>query len=81
MKTKIFNFVLPVFAILLAVGFAFATEANIVSQTAYYNHPILGAQSTTVGDECQPDNANPCTFNGQQLYQEQELATPLKRPI
>lgn len=79
MKTKIFKFVLPVFAILLAVGFAFATEATIVSQTAYYDHPILGVQSTMVGDECDLEGEINCQFNGFQLYAEPTLVSPLRK--
>ncbi|TXG39574.1 DUF6520 family protein [Seonamhaeicola maritimus] len=79
MKSKVFKFILPAFALLLAVGFAFAAEDNYVSQTAYYNHPILGVQSVIIGDECQPSGAISCEFNGHQLYQEASLTTPLRK--
>jgi len=79
MKTKIFKFMLPVFAMLLAVGFAFATEVKTVSQTAYYNHPTAGWQSVVTGDECQDQSGFACTFNGFQLYKEMSTATPLRK--
>ncbi|MCK7591278.1 DUF6520 family protein [Subsaxibacter sp. CAU 1640] len=80
MKTKIFKFMLPVFAMLLAVGFAFATDVKTVSQTAYYNHPTLGVQSITIGDECQVQSGIDCKFNGLQLYREMALVNKLRKP-
>lgn len=79
MKTKIFKFMLPVFAMLLAVGFAFATEVKTMSQTAYYNHPITGWQSVVIGNECQDRSGFECKFNGYQLYKEMSTATPLRK--
>lgn len=72
---------LPAFAIVLAIGLAFATESDTPSQTAYYQHPILGVQSTTVGDECFFGSEFPCTYNGYQLYKEPELINDLRKDL
>ena len=46
MKSKILKFVLPAFAILLAVSLSFATVNNAPSQTGYYDDPFIpGVQS------------------------------------
>ncbi len=79
MKTKIFKFILPIFAMLLAVGFAFATDVKTVSQTAYYNHPVLGVQSVTIGDECKVQSGFNCEFNGYPLFKEMALVNQLRK--
>ncbi|MGV8815350.1 MAG: DUF6520 family protein [Gelidibacter sp.] len=79
MKTKVLKFVLPVFAILLAVSFAFATETIPVSQIGYYNHPISGWQEVNVGMECQPQAGINCTFNDFQLYKDKSTSFPLRK--
>lgn len=79
MITKFFKFVLPVFAVLLAVSFAFSTETKPVDQEAYYFHPISGWQQVTVGLECQDQAGTNCTFNNFQLYKEMSTATPLRK--
>lgn len=69
MKTKKIKFVLPVFAILLAVGFAFSTESKVVERDAYYNIPgTANWEKTTVGEECFTLGAIKCEFFGHQLY-------------
>ena len=68
MKKHLLKIVLPAFAILLAVGLAFATEERPVFRTAYYNIPGDGWHSTTVGEECQVQGGNPCMFDEYQLY-------------
>ena len=69
MKTKKNKFVLPVFAMLLAAGFAFASESKVVERDAYYNIPgTANWGHTTVGEECYTGGAVPCKFLGQQLY-------------
>lgn len=78
MKTTFFKHVLPAFAILMAVGLAFAAEDLSVDKTAYYQGPN-GIMSVTVGDDCVPNGAIQCTFDGFQLYQEPSLSTELGR--
>lgn len=78
MKTSFFKIVLPAFAILLAVGLAFATETGTVSQTAYYQHPD-GVMSVTISDDCEPYGQIDCKYFGNQLYAEPSLSTPLGR--
>lgn len=68
MKSNFLKLVLPAFAILLAVGLAFATEDTPVFRTAYYHIPNDDWYSTTVGEECQVQGGNPCMFEEYQLY-------------
>jgi len=68
MKTNLLKLVLPAFAIILAVGLAFATEDSPVLQEAYYYHPISGWQTVMVGDNCTNIGEIPCTQDGYQLY-------------
>lgn len=81
MKTKIFKFVLPVFALLMAVSFAFATQSSTVAQTAYYFHPVLGWQSVIIGDDCQDQAGNNCFIGSYQLYKDMSTSTPLRRVV
>lgn len=80
MKTRFLKLVLPAFAILLAVGLAFATESNTVSQVAYYQSPS-GVMQVTVSNECIPEGQINCTYFGYQLYAEPSLSTPLGRNL
>lgn len=75
MKIRIFKSVLPLFAFILAIGLAFATEAP-VAQTGYYFDPSTG-QIESVLVECNSTSNIRCEFNGQQVYAEPELMTPL----
>ncbi len=77
MKTKVFKFVLPVFALFLAVSFAFAAEESNTAQTGYYNHPILGVQS--IMTDCPRDGVDPCKFGAFPVYADQSLTIPLKK--
>lgn len=82
MKTKFLKLVLPAFAIMMAIGLAFATEDKVVVRDAYYNIP--GTQNwehTTVEDECYSGGSNACLFMGQQLYSEPDFSsTELSKP-
>ncbi len=77
MKTKFLKFILPAFAIMMAIGLAFASEAETASRIGYYDHPIFGVQSAMVSDDCNPGGAVLCKFNGYQLYDEPSLSTEL----
>ena len=79
MKTKFLKFILPAFAIMMAIGLAFASEAETVYQTAYYNHPALGWQSVTAEADCGAMGDIPCTFNGNQLYAQPSYNSTLLR--
>jgi hypothetical protein len=70
MKSNFLKLVLPAFAIFMAVGLAFATEDNIVDQTAYYLHPDDGWQPIMVEDACFNGGSTPCEIEGLQLYAE-----------
>lgn len=82
MKSSFLKIVLPAFAILLAVGLAFATEDKIVVRDAYYNIP--GTQNwghTTVEDACYSGGSNACMYLEQQLYSEPSFgSTELRKP-
>ena len=77
MKSNFLKLVLPAFAILLAVGLAFATEDSIVDRPAYYFQPGQGWQSTTVEDACDADGDDPCTYGPMnlQLYSAKDFGS------
>lgn len=77
MKSKIFRFVLPAFALFLAVSFAFATEANNTVTTQYYDHPILGAQEVPISLDCPTEGTTTCKYNGFNVYADQGLSISL----
>lgn len=81
MKTRFFKFILPVFAMLVAVSFAFATDTTSEAQTAYYFHPTLGWQSVVIGDDCQDQAGIACKIGAFQLYQDMSTSTPLRRAV
>lgn len=79
MKTKVFKFILPAFALLLAVSFAFATEdSNATSMVAYYYHPVLGVQQTTTN--CPDFGGQICKHGPYTLYSDPGLTSVIKRP-
>jgi hypothetical protein len=81
MKAKFFKLLLPAFAILMAVGLAFATEDERTVQEAHYFLPGQGWQSTMVEDDCFQGNNLPCEINGIQLYSEPDFASiALRKP-
>ncbi|WP_299780521.1 DUF6520 family protein [uncultured Formosa sp.] len=74
MKTKILKSVLPVFAMVLAAGLAFANDANTFSDPDYYNNPLIpGVQVITSGVDCPTSGKNPCLYNGFQVYDDMNL--------
>ena len=80
MKTSFFKTVLSAFAIILAVGFAFATEDLPVFKTAYYQGPN-GIMTTSVGNDCVRDGAIQCTYDGFQLYEDPALTHELGKNL
>ncbi|MBU2902956.1 DUF6520 family protein [Maribacter dokdonensis] len=72
MKTKVFKFMFPAVAIVMAVGLAFAAGDLPVFKTAYYQGPN-GIMTTSVGDDCVRDGAISCTYDGFQLYEDPGL--------
>ena len=79
MKTRILKIVLPVFAILLAVSFAFAAETTTEAKTAYFFHPVLGWQSVAIGDDCNKPAGEACKIGTFQLYGDRSTSNPLHR--
>jgi|26BtaG_2_1085354.scaffolds.fasta_scaffold00196_6 hypothetical protein len=79
MKTNFFKTVIAVFAILLAVSFAFAKESLPEAKTAYYFHPTLGWQSVVIGDDCKDQSGINCFIGPFQLYKDMSTSTPLRR--
>ncbi|TMU50749.1 DUF6520 family protein [Flagellimonas algicola] len=78
MKTKILKFILPAFAIIMAVGLAFATDESNATQTGYYNHPILGVQS--ISTDCPDFGTVQCMEGPYQVFKDQNLTIPLYEP-
>ena len=76
MKTKIFKFVLPAFAILLAVSFAFATEADAFLNTGFIEGPSGPIQ---VQVDCKSEIQEPCLYLGQQVYEHENYTSPLRK--
>lgn len=74
MKKHLLKIVLPAFAIVMAVGLAFATEDQVVERNAYYNIPgTQNWEQVTVADECYTGGNNACEYLGQQLYTEPDF--------
>jgi len=80
MKKHLLKIVLPAFAIVMAVGLAFATEESNLPQTGYYNHPTFGLQ--TIETDCLDSGEEPCMVDDQYpVYKNQGLSIPLyERP-
>lgn len=76
MKTKVFKPILPIFAILLAVGFAFATEADAFLNTGYIQGP---SGPIEVQVDCKSEIPDLCLFNNQQVYEDQGLTIPMRK--
>ncbi|MDC6406313.1 MULTISPECIES: DUF6520 family protein [Maribacter] len=76
MKRSFLKIVLPAFAIIMAVGLAFATEETTVPAQGHYLDPINGWQTVTVDPECIPNGEDLCTYEGFQLYAEQSETSP-----
>ncbi len=69
MKSNFLKLVLPAFAILLAVGLAFATEDKTILQIAHYYDTVDQEwKSATAEEGCGEDGENPCLYDGYQLY-------------
>lgn len=75
MKTKVFKFILPAFALLLAVSFAFATEESNATTTGYYLHPILGVQP--ISTDCPETGIDVCMEGPYQVFKDQNLSIEL----
>ncbi|MDF0716067.1 DUF6520 family protein [Muricauda sp. 334s03] len=81
MKSYFLKLVLPAFAILLAVGLAFATENERVAQEAHYFLPGQGWQTVMVEDDCGASGNEACEYNGIQLYSERDFGSiALRKP-
>lgn len=81
MKAKFFKLLLPAFAILMAVGLAFATENENVVQEAYYFLPGVGWQTVMVEENCSDEGTVPCEINGNQLYSQPDFGSIALRKI
>lgn len=73
MKTSLFKIVLPAFAILLAVGLAFATEESNLSYTGYIDSPSGDQQIQT---DCPDTGQNLCFEGPYQVFNDIELTDP-----
>ncbi|NYJ27825.1 DUF6520 family protein [Allomuricauda sp. ARW1Y1] len=75
MKKSFLKIVLPAFAIIMAVGLAFATEEDNSTQTGYYDHPILGVQP--IQTDCLVTGQVLCMEGQWQVFKDPELSIPL----
>lgn len=74
MKSKILKFVLPAFAILLAVSLSFATVINMPSQIGYYDDPFETEVQTITTDCTKQNPGDQCeTVEGYLLYDTDDL--------
>lgn len=76
MKTKWLKALLPAIAIMLAVGFAFATEQKSsedgVLATGYI---YQSGQCVSAPKNCNNESTTLCTFNGNQVYRFRDSST------
>ena len=79
MKKSILKIVLPAFALLLAIGIAFATEESNSVMTAYYENPLTGEAEETTTD-CPDSGQFLCKQGPYQLYSDIGLTQKIKRP-
>ncbi|MEC7264112.1 MAG: DUF6520 family protein [Bacteroidota bacterium] len=77
MKSNFLKLVLPAFAMLLAVGLAFATEDSNIPQTGYYNHPLYGAQPVPGGVDCITNGTTRCTYGEYEVFADEGLSIKL----
>ncbi|MCX2681898.1 DUF6520 family protein [Galbibacter sp. EGI 63066] len=76
MKTKVLKSILPVFAILLVVGFAFATEADAFLNTGYIQGP---SGPIEVQVDCESEIPDACLYLDQQVFEDPEYTTPMTK--
>ena len=81
MRSNFLKLVLPAFAILLAVGLAFATEDTTVFQDAHYYDAVDQEwKSATADAGCGEIGNTPCQYLGYQLYSSPSFgSTPLRK--
>lgn len=80
MKSKILKFVLPAFAILLAVSLSFATVNNAPSQTGYYDDPFIPGVQSTSTNCTKMGTGDLCRVGIYQLYDAVDLDGELRQP-
>jgi|GEM_PF-635856 len=74
MKTKVLKSVLPIAAIVFAIGLAFATEAENVITTGYYLHPTFGVQQVPGGVNCPTEGDEYCIYDDQyEVFADEDL--------
>lgn len=76
MKKHLLKIVLPAFAILLAVGLAFANEADSFLETGYIQGPSGPIQ---VQVDCKSQIQDPCIYLGQQVYENPDYTKPMRK--
>ena len=78
MKSKKIKFILPAFALLLAVSFAFATEAITENRQGFISTPS-GPMEVPGGVDCDSTTDDACLYLGQQVHGNIELSDPLQK--
>lgn len=74
MKTKMFKLILPIFAMLLAVGFAFASEGINQTQSGYVDTPFGPKHIQT---DCVDDGTVQCMLGDYFVFKDIGLSDPL----
>lgn len=76
MKTKVFKAILPLFAMVMAVGMAFATKSFDTNRPGYILTPT-GPMEVPGGVYCDTQVNAPCLYLGQQVFADKEGNIPL----
>ena len=79
MKTKVLNFVMPVFVFIMAIGLAFATE-KVDDQTGFYYDPGLD-DVIEVSVDCDSSDIEQCEVDGNPVFAERSLDTPILKTM
>ncbi|AYN67531.1 hypothetical protein D1013_09235 [Euzebyella marina] len=81
MKNRFLKPVLPAFAILLAMGLAFADASPTADREAYYKPLNQDWQPIMVEEACYQGGDNQCSYLGHQLYSSPSFSsTALSKP-
>ncbi|WP_066223747.1 DUF6520 family protein [Formosa haliotis] len=78
MKTSFFKFIMPAFAILLAVGLAFASNSTELLNVGYIQGPSGPIQ---VQVDCESEVEEPCTYLEQQVFKDQNYNEPMTKSL
>lgn len=82
MKTKSLRALLPLMAILFAVGFAFTTEQKSLEEGVLVTGYIFqNGQCISASKDCNNLGSTPCTYNGNQVFRNRASSTSCSAPM